>query len=845
MTELNLQIEELITKGASDFEISKLFKKSIKEYLNSLDDIFNQSQGKDFFVKHTKKIDSFLIILYKYILRKHFGSYQPMSNSIPITLVALGSYGREQLCVYSDIDLMLLYKDIPGYNIKPILEEFLTLIWDADIKLGHRVHEISQINDVVKEDITIKTSIIESRMIYGSKHLWYNFQNVLYNVRNENIKEFITLKIDEHKMRLLKYPLNMQPNIKDGYGGMREANMLFWISNVIFGVSQIKDLSGRLFNDEEYRKFRSSLEFVFRVRNALHLIAKKKLDKVNLDILPELSSKLGFKDTKRLVKERQCMSKLFESLHTIHWFSTIMIKKIIRPYIFQTSNISLLKAHRYKKQLYIHDRKLYTSFHKKPKKLNLFIKELISLPDNINNFDRAYINYASKTIVPSKQSKELKNSISLLLQKKNLYPLIKLIYNAGLFRAILPSMKKTINQPQFDGYHIHPVDIHSLQTLKYIENIKDAFVKNLYNSLTIEEQSLLKLIALFHDAGKGRGTDHHISGESIFRKFANNINMDESMVSLGARIIRYHNLMSHTATQKDIYSQKVILKFNGLLKTEQSLRLLYVQTYADISAVGENIYKSSTANLLNQLFIQSLMAFENEDLVKESSMVLSKQNAIKRHKNFKILPNILQKKIVKMESNQIYVKEKVLDIINIGIWAKDIKNYEYKILNNDYLTIQIIRANPINLGYLLGKLSNILNISSMEIYKLYDGKKFFEVKFDESIDQNDLIFIEEIINSSFDMTKTLKLKKPFILKDEIEINCDHTEELAELAIKTKDQKGLFAYIAKVFDDFNIEIESAKIHTSKDKVRDLILIEKNGHFCPNQETIVNLLTTDKS
>ncbi|MEJ5168384.1 MAG: DUF294 nucleotidyltransferase-like domain-containing protein, partial [Arcobacteraceae bacterium] len=216
MSDLSIKIEELIDSNAKDFEISKLIKNSIKEYLGSLDEIFTHSGGKDFFVKHTKQIDSFIIHLYKYILRKHFGQYQPLSNAIPITLVALGSYGREQLCVYSDIDLMLLYEDTKGYNIKNILEEFLTLAWDAGLKLGHRVHELKEIESVVKEDITIKTAIIESRMIYGSKQLWHNYQNHLKRVRQNGKQEFIEQKFAEHAQRLKKYPLIMEPNVKEG-----------------------------------------------------------------------------------------------------------------------------------------------------------------------------------------------------------------------------------------------------------------------------------------------------------------------------------------------------------------------------------------------------------------------------------------------------------------------------------------------------------------------------------------------------------------------------------------------------------------------------------------------------
>ncbi len=343
ISEVNIQIEELISKEAKDFEISKVFRNYFKSYVNSIDTTLETTGGKDFFVKHTKHTDKFLISLYKYILRKHFGDYQPMSTSIPITLVALGSYGREQLCIYSDVDLMILYEDIRGYNLKEIMEEFITLAWDCGLKLGSRVHELNEIEEGVKEDITIKTSILESRLIYGSKHLWFGYQNILKKIRLTSQKEFVIEKLEEHKQRLLKNPLKMEPNIKDGFGGMREANMIFWMASIIFGVSDIKQLIGKAFTEEEYKKYRGSLEYIFQIRNALHNIAKKKLDILNFDILPEVSSKLGFKNTPRHTKERQCMSKLLESLHNVHFFSTVMVKKFTRPILFEKQNIPLLK----------------------------------------------------------------------------------------------------------------------------------------------------------------------------------------------------------------------------------------------------------------------------------------------------------------------------------------------------------------------------------------------------------------------------------------------------------------------------------------------------------------------
>lgn len=836
---MNIAVEDLITRNANDFEISKVFKTYIKKYIDSIDTTTNNKTGKELFVKHTKQTDKFLISLYKYILRKHFGSYQPMSSTIPITLIALGSYGREQLCIYSDVDLMILYEDVKGYNLKDIMEEFITLAWDCGLKLGSRVHELSQVQESVKEDVTIKTSIIESRLIYGSKQLWFSYENVLSKIRRTNQLEFVKEKIQEHSDRLLKHPLKMQPNIKDGYGGLREANMVFWMANIIYGVKQLRNLSDIEFSEKEYRTYRISLEYIFQVRNHLHNIAKKKLDVVNFDVLPELSSRLGFKHTTRHTKERQAMAKILESLHNVHFFTTAMVTKFTRVVLVNMKNYKTLKELRYKRNQYIDKNKIYTTFKLKPTNLANLLKELVELPKEVKKFDRSYIYHVNKTILPSKQTKIHKALIKKILYKESLYPIMKLLYNARIFKAIFPVTKKIIDQPQFDGYHELPVDVHSIKTLKFLENITDPYVKEIYDNLGLQDRALVRIATFFHDIGKGRTVDHHEAGELLFKGMAKGLSIEPAHTQVVSKLIRHHNLMSKVASSEDIYSEKVILNFIGLLKDKRALNMLYILTYADISAVGENIYNSSTSALLKVLYTQALPAFENRTLLSESARRIAKINTIKNLTTYKELSSIMKKKVSYIASNQIFLQLKATDILELAIKANNVKEYTYKILNEDILTIRIIRAVPLNLGYMLGKLE-FLNISSMNIFKLFDEKKCFEIKFKENIDESDMLFVKEIIENSFDMSKKVKLHQPIIKKEQIKIDTNHTSYLASMKIKTKDQKGLLAYIGSIFDDFEIEIESAKIFTSRGQVRDLFLIEKNGNFISNSQEICNLL-----
>lgn len=205
--DLKYQIEELISQGASDFEISKVIKTHIKTYLSSLDKIFEETQGKDFLVKHTKQLDNFLILIFKYTIRKFFGDYAPFQNQIPVSLIAMGSYGREELCIYSDIDLMIVYKDIKGYNIEPMIEAMLYLAWDSGLKLGHRTHKVEEIFDASNTDLTIKTAMLESRFLVGSNFIWMESVRELNRIRSHEVHEFIKDKLEANAKEEVKIQL--------------------------------------------------------------------------------------------------------------------------------------------------------------------------------------------------------------------------------------------------------------------------------------------------------------------------------------------------------------------------------------------------------------------------------------------------------------------------------------------------------------------------------------------------------------------------------------------------------------------------------------------------------------
>jgi len=814
MEDIKAKIETLLYENAADFEISKLLKQDIKDYFGTLEESFSQNNGKNFLVKHTRKIDSILQLVYKVAMRSMFDTYMPMKNTLPLTLVALGSYGREQLCVYSDIDLMIVYKEVPGYNTKEMIEKILYILWDAGLKLGHRVHEVSELFEVSKTDITIKTSLIESRFIEGSKQLWGQTENELHRIRKDNQEAFIEAKIEEMKSLHRKYPMTMEPNLKEGDGGFRNANLVYWIGNILYNIQNIANLEGKVMSKKEYEEFKEALYFLFKVRSALHLATGKKEDQLRLELIPQVAQYLGYDTAK---KHMQFSRKVISNLKVIRLYSTIWIddlssyydkNKMLTPkqnsnYLELLEQLTLAKAN----QFPVHP---------------TFLKAL-------NNCNRE----------PNVDEQVYKTIYNMFQQEQSHLILTTLIYTR-LLGYTIPYLKKVINLPQFDGYHQYAVGVHTVKCIEALENINDPSVQRLYDDLNEQEKVFIKAVVLIHDAGKGRRKNHSEVGTVLFKGLGKKLGCNEEMILMGKNLILYHTLMSSTAQREDLHSERVILKFSSHFQTQKELDYIYILTYADMNGVGKPIYNDFNARLINTLYKQSSLAISNKRLLHETTKRVKKERQLQRLESFKVLPKSLQKKTLKINSDLFFIKNTPQRIINIAKKAQALKEYDFVITNEHFLTIEILRKENLDLSFLLQKLSR-LDIVQMDIYKLFSGIKYFRLDFNETINEGDYIELNELLVESLSQIHRLNIEKPKIFEKNILIDCKHSKEHAMMQLNCSDQKGLLAYVINLFDSLGIDISSAKIHTKMNRVSDLFLIEKNGNFCNNTRLIIKELT----
>jgi [protein-PII] uridylyltransferase len=241
--------------------------------------------------------------------------------------------------------------------------------------------------------------------------------------------------------------------------------------------------------------------------------------------------------------------------------------------------------------------------------------------------------------------------------------------------------------------------------------------------------------------------------------------------------------------------------------------------------------------------MRSLEALSHTSMIDEAAKRNKKEQTLKKYSDFLSLKKTEQKKILEIPSNLLFLRYKPERIVAIAKKAFETKEYEFLISNDDYLTIEIIRSKSFNLGYFLSKL-NTLDVVNMDICKLFNNLKYFKIDFSIKVDKEDILLIEDILHNSFDSSKKSILHIPHIDKKEIDIDCEHSQSYAIMHLHTVNQKGLLAYIINMFDELGIDIVSAKIHTLKNSVRDIFLIEKNGNFCHNTDIIIDKLIVDK-
>ena len=564
-------------------------------------------------------IDQIIRLAYDFVTNSMF-SVANRSSAEKLAIVAVGGYGRGEMAPYSDVDIAFItpYKRT-GWT-EQVVEAMLYLLWDLGLKVGQSSRSIDETIRMALEDLTIRTALLEGRFVWGDREV-YEETSVRFwsEVAAKTGPDFVAQKMaerdDRHK-RMGDSRYVVEPNIKDGKGGLRDLHTLYWIGKYVHRVrSPAALVDVGLLTQEEYRNFEKAENFLWAVRCHMHDLAGRAEDRLTFDLQRDVAERMRFAARPGKSAVERFMQLYFLNAKTVGDLTGLFLAH-------------LDEAHAKK------GRRFLPSFSRKPRKLHGFVLDRgrLALPNDeffredpvrlIELFQLADL-YALE-IHPlamraaRRDARLIDNKVRLdpranelflemLCSARNPESVLRWMNEATVFGRFIPDFGRVVAQMQFDMYHHYTVDEHSIRAIGLLAEIErgDHREDHPLSSAIVKQilsRRVLYVAVLLHDIAKGRGGDHSVLGAEVAFKLCPRLGLSEAETETVAWLVRHHLLMSATAFKRDLADFKTILDFAQVVTSIERLRLLLVLTVVDIRAVGPGVWNSWKRQLLSDLF---------------------------------------------------------------------------------------------------------------------------------------------------------------------------------------------------------------------------------------------------
>ena len=556
----------------------------------------------------------------------------PLANptkSQRLSLLAVGGYGRAEMAPFSDVDLLFLAPYKLTAWAESVIESMLYILWDLRLKVGHASRTIKDCLRLGREDFTIRTALLEHRFLDGDAQLAAELEHELKkNLFKGTATEFIEAKLAERSARHKKQGGQryvVEPNVKEGKGGLRDLQSLFWIAKYVHGVQDPAELVRlKLFSQDEYDRLLAAENFLMAVRTHLHLITGRAVDQLTFDMQVEVASAMGYKSHGGRRAVEHFMQDYFRHATDVGELTRIFItaleanhlkqeprliglfrrrKKVREGLKVVQNRLSIVSEKRFLKNrlniLCIFDEALRTGYLLHPDAMRMIAAHLDMIDDEMRADPKA-----------------AKVFLGLLLKHGNPERALRRMNELGVLAAFIPEFAPVVAMMQFNMYHSYTVDEHTIQCISTLAQIeRGELVEELPIASGILEQGInrkvLYVALLLHDLGKGREEDHSILGEKIARKVAPRLGLKPVEARNVEWLVRNHLLMSDVAQKRDISDPRTVQGFAKAVKTRERLDLLTVLTVCDIRGVGPATWNNWKAVLLRNLYGQTADALEN------------------------------------------------------------------------------------------------------------------------------------------------------------------------------------------------------------------------------------------
>ena len=602
-------------------------------------------------------IDQLIRIIHDHVVGNVYRSSN-RSTGERLTVMAVGGYGRGEMAPHSDVDVAFLtpMKHTPW--CEQVIEAILYFLWDLRLKVGHSSRTLDDMVRMCRSDLTIRTAMLEGRYVWGDQDLYEEsrerfWKDVVAGTERQYVKEKLAERNDRHK-RLGDSRYVVEPNVKEGKGGLRDLHTLYWIGKYIHKVRSAKELVDvGLLTSDEFRSFRRAANFFWAVRCHLHTITNREEDRLTFDLQREVASRMNFSDRPGKSSVERFMQYFFLQAKVVGNLTGVFLAQLDEQFASRQRR-GLLAGFRARPRTL----KGYRVFGGKIQAPgdDWFEKDPTRLLEIFVLADREGLEIHPETMrLISRDARLIKADIrkdhqanlyfmELLTSHNDPETVLRWLNEAGVFGRFIPDFGRVNAQMQFDMYHHYTVDEHTIRAIGLIARIEKGEMQEdhpLAHEIVHKVQSRRALYAsvLLHDIAKGRGGDHSVLGAEIALKLCPRLGLDQDETELVSWLVRSHLIMSATAFKRDLADSKTISDFVELVQSVDRLRQLTLLTIVDIQAVGPGTWNSWKRQLLAELYnsAEERLRLGHAQYGREKRIVAKKAAVVERLGNKKQL----------------------------------------------------------------------------------------------------------------------------------------------------------------------------------------------------------------
>ncbi|MBE0599075.1 MAG: [protein-PII] uridylyltransferase [Desulfuromonadales bacterium] len=787
-------------------------------------------------------------------------------GSPPCTLICLGGYGRGELNPRSDIDLMFFHTGREKEFAQQVAERILYLLWDIGLEVGYSVRTAKDCLEMADKDITARTALLDSRYLVGDEGSYQEYiRTVIEVVLGKNSQAFIRDKLEENTRRLRKYGSTvylLEPNIKEGEGGLRDLHTALWIAMVKFKARSLRELIIKgVLTEREGKEFEDALDYLWRLRNELHYLSGRKNDQLHFDQQEKIAQFLGYQDQRGTLAVEQFMQDYYSHATRVEHMASSLIAKVTQQDEPSFRILGYLTRRVVEEDFYVLRGELWPMrrdlFERQPARIMraflLAQRHKVKLSLSLKSMIRDNLHRINDKVRRSEAMRD--DFLEILRGSRGVAETLKLMHHLQVLNQFIPEFGHIYCKVQHDAYHIYTVDIHSLFAVEEITRLWQGEYQEKKPLLTqvandIEKRELLLLSVLFHDIGKGEGKDHCNKGGEMIPTIARRLGLNREDSDRLEFLVRNHLQMAHISQRRDLHDDKLIIQFAQRMGMSENLKMLYLLTFADIKAVGPDVWSEWKGMLLQELYEKSY------EILERGNFQMEQRSEKMRNRKRKVVALLEEefgaktvKEVLKQMSTRYLLSHRSKEIaghIRVVLSRKErplvmtVEHEEaaqYSTLTISTLDIPglfskitgVMAANGINiLGAQISTMSNGIALDTLQVRSpggeiIDDEKKWRKVEEDLTAVIEGRVRVEDLVKKRHRSNFLPTPSRPRF-PNKVEFDNQISDEYTVIDIFAHDRVGLLYQITRTLKELGLYIGVSKISTKVDQVLDTFYVQ---------------------